>query len=405
MADYDIITVGGGIGGSAIAKAMAEKGYKVLVLERETQFKDRVRGEWMAPWGVAETQKLGLYDALIAAGGQHTPRFTASAGPAALPERNLITQSALGLAPLCMYHPELQNVALSEADKAGAEVLRGVKVTAVTPGKEPTVEIDAAETISARLVVGADGRNSLVRKWGGFKATEVAPEQLLSGVLLENVSVGADQNVVVFNPFMSQIAFIFPQSKGRARVYFGCRTAAGIRLQGDGDLPKFIEMSIQTGTPAAMFDGVKQAGPVASFDGHDSYVEHPYKDGIALIGDAAQTSDQTWGQGLSITLKDARLLRDALLATDDWEEAGHKYAEAANDSFQHIRLVEDWMTLVFMTPGPEADAIRAGTLPRLAVDPTVMPDTHIVGPELAPADEATRVKFLGDVELVSPRKA
>lgn len=52
---YDIITVGGGLGGSALAKAMAEHGARVLVVERETQFKDRIRGENFAPWGVAET--------------------------------------------------------------------------------------------------------------------------------------------------------------------------------------------------------------------------------------------------------------------------------------------------------------------------------------------------------------
>ncbi len=47
MADrsYDIITVGGGIAASTLARAMAERGAKVLVLEREKQFKDRVRGE------------------------------------------------------------------------------------------------------------------------------------------------------------------------------------------------------------------------------------------------------------------------------------------------------------------------------------------------------------------------
>ena len=154
-------------------------------------------------------------------------------------------------------------------------------------------------------------------------------------------------------------------------------------------------MSIATGAPAGLYEGVKQAGPIATFEGYDSWVEHPYKDGVALVGDAAQTSDQTWGQGLSITVRDARLLRDALLATDDWDAAGHKYAEAANESFQHIRRMEDWMTLVFMQPGPEADAVRAGTLPRLAVDTSIMPDTHMVGPELAPADEAARIKFLG----------
>jgi flavin-dependent dehydrogenase len=56
--DYEVITVGGGLGGSVLAKVLAESGARVLVIERESQFKDRVRGEWMAPWGVAEAQKL-----------------------------------------------------------------------------------------------------------------------------------------------------------------------------------------------------------------------------------------------------------------------------------------------------------------------------------------------------------
>jgi menaquinone-9 beta-reductase len=47
--DHDIITMGGGIAGAALAKAMAERGRRVLVLERDTEFKDRVRGEFMFP--------------------------------------------------------------------------------------------------------------------------------------------------------------------------------------------------------------------------------------------------------------------------------------------------------------------------------------------------------------------
>ena len=72
---YDIITIGGGLGGSTLAKAMAEHGARVLVLEREQQFKDRVRGEIMAPWGVAETQALGLYKLLRDTCAQETRWF------------------------------------------------------------------------------------------------------------------------------------------------------------------------------------------------------------------------------------------------------------------------------------------------------------------------------------------
>jgi 2-polyprenyl-6-methoxyphenol hydroxylase-like FAD-dependent oxidoreductase len=316
-----------------------------------------------------------------------------------MPVRNLIEESALGIPPLTMYHPDMQECAIAEAAKAGAEVRRGVKARKVTPGREPTVEIEAdggTETVSARLVVGADGRNSMVRKWGGFEATESEAAQILAGVLLDNIKCDDTKNVIVFNPVSNQIALIFPQGGGKARAYVGFRTASSDRLQGDGDFQKLIDMSIQTGASAALFEGVTQAGPVASFEGYDSFVEHPYRDGVALVGDAAQTSDQTWGQGLSITLRDARLLRDALLESDDWEAAGHKYAEASNWCFQHIRKVEDWLTLIVMTPGAEGDAARAKALPRLMADPGCLPDTHMIGPELAPADEAAYSKLFGE---------
>ena len=45
---YDIITVGGGLAGVILAKAMAEQGARVLGLESETKFEDRVQGEVMA---------------------------------------------------------------------------------------------------------------------------------------------------------------------------------------------------------------------------------------------------------------------------------------------------------------------------------------------------------------------
>lgn len=263
MPDYDIITVGGGIGGSAIAKAMAERGRRVLVVEREKSFKDRVRGEWMAPWGVEDAQKIGVYDTLIAAGGQPAPKIAARAGPAVLPLRDLTEESAIKLPALAMYHPDMQEAVLAAAEKAGAEVRRGARVRNVTPGAEPTVEIESeggAETLSARLVVGADGRKSMVRKWAGFESREEEPGNMLSGVLLENVDCPAETATVVFNPFLGQVAFMFPQGGGKARAYFGCRETSGIRLQGDGDLAKFIELSVQTGAPAELYAGAKTGG-------------------------------------------------------------------------------------------------------------------------------------------------
>ena len=61
---YDLITVGGGMAASALAKSMAESGAKVLVLEQETRFRDRIRGEYMMPWGVADRSSWNLRTSL-----------------------------------------------------------------------------------------------------------------------------------------------------------------------------------------------------------------------------------------------------------------------------------------------------------------------------------------------------
>jgi choline dehydrogenase-like flavoprotein len=82
---YDIVTVGGGIGASALARAMAERGAKVLVLEQERQFRDRVRGEYVCPWGVAEAKKLGIFELLRSSCGTDLPLADMGFGP-----RNLI---------------------------------------------------------------------------------------------------------------------------------------------------------------------------------------------------------------------------------------------------------------------------------------------------------------------------
>jgi flavin-dependent dehydrogenase len=71
--DYDVITIGGGLGGSALAKVFAEHGIRVLVVERESHFTDRIRGEWITPWGAAEAQRIGIYGLHLRARQRRAP--------------------------------------------------------------------------------------------------------------------------------------------------------------------------------------------------------------------------------------------------------------------------------------------------------------------------------------------
>src|SRR5260370_39487902 len=71
---YDVVIVGGGIAGSALATVLARKGIAVAVLERDLAPADKVRAAYMAPWGVAELKRLGLLEALQAAGALFATR-------------------------------------------------------------------------------------------------------------------------------------------------------------------------------------------------------------------------------------------------------------------------------------------------------------------------------------------
>src|ERR1051325_1162248 len=112
---YDIITVGGELGGSDVAKAMADRGARVLVVEREQQFKDRVRGEWLAPWGAAEARALGIYGLLRDTCGHELPGWDMYFAPVSLGCRDLVTTTAPGLPALGLYHPAMQEVLLQAA--------------------------------------------------------------------------------------------------------------------------------------------------------------------------------------------------------------------------------------------------------------------------------------------------
>ena len=86
---YDLISVGGGLAGAALAHALAPRGARCLVLERETRFRDRVRGEAIPPWGVAEARELGIESLLLDSCAHPVPIVKLSVG-APGPPRDLL---------------------------------------------------------------------------------------------------------------------------------------------------------------------------------------------------------------------------------------------------------------------------------------------------------------------------
>ena len=395
---YDIITVGGGLGGAALAAAMAEHGARVLVLERENKFKDRVRGEGLLPWGVEEARKLGLYEVLRdRAGGLEVNRVEGRWGSLMLPPRDFTATTPQRTPMLTFFHPEMQETLLAHAAGKGAEVRRGVSVTLVEGGEIPAVTVTQnghSERIEARLVAGADGRHSMVRQWGGFVRQHDPEMNMVCGVMMENMSVAGDVFQWLVEPEIGAVVVIFPE-RDLTRAYFIYPHSAPYRLQNQREIGRFVEESGKV-APAEFYAGAKPVGPLASFSGADTWVNHPYRDGVVLIGDAAAASDPTYGQGLQLTLRDVRVLRDHLVANEDWDAAAHAYAREHDWHYGVIHAVDNTMNELLLTPGPEASARRAKAFALIAEDPTRVLDHGFSGPEM-PFDETVRQRYLGEV--------
>ncbi len=395
--DYDIVVVGGGLGGAAVATVMAKTGARVLVVERETQFQDRVRGEFMEPWGVAETRRLGIYDAIRGAANDNR-YWQIYIGEMKLARRDCVTTTPHNLPNLAIYHPALQELVLAEAAKAGAEVRRGARVREVRPGNPPTVVVETdgrVEELAPRLVVGADGRSSMVRKWCGFETTREPDRYYIAGLLSEQMPAPRDTAIGAYNPTIGQVGYLFPQGDGRVRAYVVYPISADFRLQGESSIDRFILEALRSGVPPEYYKGARASGPLASFITADHWVESPYRDGVALIGDAAAASDPIWGQGLSLTCRDARVLTDFLRENQNWAAPSRAYAAAHDQYFTILHEADNLTREILVDSGPEADERRARALPRIAQGIAQIPDQGFCGPD-KPFDEADRRRLFGE---------
>jgi 2-polyprenyl-6-methoxyphenol hydroxylase-like FAD-dependent oxidoreductase len=251
------------------------------------------------------------------------------------------------------------------------------------------------EEISARLVVGADGRGSMVRKWGGFEVRRGRERHLFSGVLFAGHTAPDDSGAIFFDSPRGRLSLLFPQGQGRVRAYVGYHLDGQPPARAGYDVTRFIEESVGSGVPIDWYAHAQAIGPLAMFDATDEWVERPYRDGIALIGDAAATSDPTWGQGMSLTLRDVRTLSACLMTSDDWDGAALAYAAEHDRYSTVVRTADDWYAELFLEVGAQADARRTTALPAISADPMRMVDVPVSGPDI-PIDEIARRRFFGE---------
>lgn len=410
VVDVEVVVVGGGIAGSALAGRLAAGGVSALVLEQVETFRDRVRGETVVPWGVREVVALGVEHVLLGAGGRYSNGFIQydeTLEPAAA-EANMVPLSAITpdvSGQLNVGHPEASEALLAHASAAGADVRRGVADVHVTAGHSPEVtwtEGGRAHRARGRLVVGADGRTSTVRRQLGIALEERPAELFGAGLLVRTADGLVDANT--FGTEGENCFIAFPRQGDLTRLYLMVDIARQPEFTGPGRAERFLSSFRTACFPGSeAYAAAEVAGPCGGAPMTDSWtVGAPAAPGAVLIGDSAGWNDPLIGQGLSVAFRDARAVSDILLTGSDWTPSA--FAPWVDERRERMHRL---LVAAHIATRLRCDFTEAGRRRRRKAFDAMFTDANVLaqiactlmGPEAFPADAFTDEAVAGTLAI------
>jgi geranylgeranyl reductase family protein len=307
----DVVVVGGGPSGSALACLLARRGLDVLVLEAKRFPRDKVCGESVSPEAWRLLDEMGARDRVRALEPQ--------------PVRGMRLVSPDGTAFAGRYHSErpgfavrrvaLDAALLEAARDAGARVVEGARVRDLLfdSGRVAGVTAEIGEeprAVRARLVAGADGPRSVVaRRLGLLRAHERLRRFAVRGHWeaaeglseLGEMHVGGSGycGIAPLSPTLANVAFVLDRRLMR---------------EASGDLEGFYRATLRQRWPriaerlerARLLAAPKAIGPLAVT------ARAVAAEGALLLGDAAGFYDPFTGEGVTLALRGAELASAAI---------------------------------------------------------------------------------------------
>lgn len=324
---YDVIVVGARCAGSPMAILLARKGYRVLAVDRASFPSDTLSTLVIHPPGVAALRRWGLLDQVLASNCPPIERYSFDFGPFAITG---MPRPSEGVSIACApRRTVLDKILVEGADRAGAEVRERFNVDEVVVEDGVVVGIrghgpDGRTVLErARVVVGADGRNSLIAKAVGPEQYNVKPKlqwayyTFWSGLPVEGLET-------VVRPDRGWGAI--PTNDGLTVIIVGWphAEAAAFKADIEGNYLKTFELAPEF---AERVRGAKREERFTG-GGVPNFLRKPFGPGWALVGDAGYTKDPITAQGISDAFRDAELCAAALDQTFTGERS---YEEAMSD--------------------------------------------------------------------------
>jgi 2-polyprenyl-6-methoxyphenol hydroxylase-like FAD-dependent oxidoreductase len=319
---------GGGPAGMMLGLLLARAGVDVAVLEKHADFLRDFRGDTIHPSTLEVMHELGVLERLLTLPHQKVSRIKAQFGDLALTVADFSSLSTHCRFVAFMPQWDFLNFLAEEAARYSTfQLRRQADVTELIEEKGSVVGLrantsDGPLEVRADLVVGADGRHSIVRAKAGLSIEEFgAPMDVLWFRLSRRANDPGDP----VGRFDAGRIFIMLNRGDYWQCGFVIPKGSRDRLQGQG-LPAFRDAVAQLAPFMADRVGeLRDWGPIKLLTVQVDRLRQWYRPGLLCIGDAAHAMSPVGGVGINLAIQDAVAaanhlavpLRDGPVTTED----------------------------------------------------------------------------------------
>jgi 2-polyprenyl-6-methoxyphenol hydroxylase-like FAD-dependent oxidoreductase len=312
MSSADVVVVGARIAGASLAIHLARAGLQVTLVDRAKFPSDTLSTHLIQVSGVRCMQKLGVLDDLVGTGA---PFLTAM--------RPLY--DGISLDSVVRAHEDwppggvsinrnlLDKILIDVAESEGVDVRLRTTVTGVrrdVTGRVTGVEVrsgDGHETLGARLVIGADGRNSKLAELVSARTYNVTANQRF--VYWADFEGAVEPGPAAVHHYRSgpDLTLGFRSDSGRFTVMVspGLDQFSAFKK----NLPDSFDNAVAACEPLRPFlADAKRVGGLTGTAYVPGYFRESAGPGWALVGDSGHFKDPTVGQGISDALRQAENL-------------------------------------------------------------------------------------------------
>jgi geranylgeranyl reductase family protein len=362
MRHFDVAIVGAGPAGSTAAIALARKGYAVALLDKEQFPRDKLCGDFLNPINWPMLRELGVEEDVRSRPHEEvvTFRVTSFAGEEAevsLPTNNGDTGFGLGL-----RRSDLDHVLLRKAASAGAEVLQGCRLRALSRLSQSwTLQLDHAgmiDELQAPLLIGADGRNSWIAHRLGM-AGKVAKQRRSIGFQFHLKRAAGTRGKVEIHLFPGGYAGIV--GIGGDSVNLCCAVERN-RLPDQRPAESLLNTQLSRSPWLKEILRGERLGALRSTYPVYFPPRRAHDDGVVLVGDAARVNEPVTGEGIFFAIKSgflaAKTIHEAFARRDFSAARLALYVRECRESFSRRHKLNAVIRLLIYQPALLAPFIR-----------------------------------------------